>query len=161
MEYLGLAIALLGASLAVGICCVGSGKGTGMVGEASAGVVAEDPMKSSSCLVLQILPGTQGLYGLVIWFWAILQLGIMGGAPLALTWQQGIAFAMCCLPMGLGGYFTAIAQARCAAAGVSLIAKRPDQLSKGIMMAVMVEFYAILCLLASFLMILFLTQAIA
>lgn len=66
MEYLGLAIALLGASLAVGICCVGSGKGTGMVGEASAGVVAEDPMKSSSCLVLQILPGTQGLYGLVI-----------------------------------------------------------------------------------------------
>ncbi len=157
-EYLGLAIALLGASLAVGLSCIGSGKGTGMVGEASAGVVAEDPSKSSACLVLQILPGTQGLYGLVIWFWAILQLGIMSGSPLTLTWQEGVSFALCCLPMALGGYFTAIAQARCAAAGVALVAKRPDQLSKGIMMAVMVEFYAILCLLASFLMILFLVQ---
>ena len=160
MDYLGLAIALLGASLAVGICCIGSGKGTGMVGEASAGVVAQDPAKSSACLVLQILPGTQGLYGLVIWFWAILRLGIMSGSPLQLTWQQGLAFALCCLPMALGGYFTAIAQARCAAAGVALVAKRADQLSKGIMMAVMVEFYAILSLLASFLMILFLTNAI-
>ena len=99
------------------------------------------------------------LFG-VSWFWAILQLGIMSGSPLQLTWQQGLAFALCCLPMALGGYFTAIAQARCAAAGVALVAKRADQLSKGIMMAVMVEFYAILCLLASFLMILFLTKAI-
>ena len=68
---------------------------------------------------------------------------------------------MACLPMGIGGLFTAIAQARCAAAGVALVAKRPEEMSKGIIMAIMVEFYAILCLLASFLMILFLTNAIA
>lgn len=157
----GIAIAVIGASLAVGLACVGSGKGVGLVGEASAGVLSEDPGKFSSCLILQILPGTQGLYGLVIWFFAMLQLGILSGSPLELTVGQGVAYAMACLPIGVGGLFTAIAQARCAAAGVALVAKRPEEMSKGIIMAIMVEFYAILCLLASFLMILFLTNAIA
>lgn len=156
----GIAIAIIGASLAVGLACVGSGKGVGLVGEASAGVLSEDPGKFSSCLILQILPGTQGLYGLVIWFFAMLQLGILNGSPLELTIGQGVAFAMACVPVGIGGLFTAIAQARCAAAGVALVAKRPEEMSKGIIMAIMVEFYAILCLLASFLMILFLTNAI-
>lgn len=161
MENLGLAIAIIGASLAVGLACVGSGKGVGLVGEAAAGVLSEDPGKFSSCLILQILPGTQGLYGLVIWFFAMLQLNVLGGQPLDLSVGQGIAYALACLPMGIGGLFTAIAQARCAAAGVSLVARRPEEMSKGIIMAIMVEFYAILCLLASFLMILFLTNAIA
>lgn len=161
MENLGLAIAFIGASLAVGLACVGSGKGTGLVGEAAAGVISEDPGKFSSCLILQILPGTQGLYGLVIWFFAMLQLGVLSGAPMQLTVNQGLAYALACLPMGVGGLLTALAQARCAAAGVALVAKRPEEMSKGIIMAIMVEFYAILCLLASFLMILFLTQAIA
>jgi V/A-type H+-transporting ATPase subunit K len=158
---LGLAIAIIGASLAVALCCAGSGKGVGLVGEAAAGVLSEDPGKFSSCLILQILPGTQGLYGLVIWFFAMLQLGVLSGSPLDLTVGQGVAYALACLPMAIGGFATAIAQARCAAAGVSLVAKRPEEMSKGIIMAIMVEFYAILCLLASFLMILFLTNAIA
>ena len=128
MSNAGLYIAVIGASLAVALACAGSGKGVGIVGEAAAGVISEDPGKFSSCLILQILPGTQGLYGLVVWFYA---------------------------PMGIGGYVTAIGQGRCAAAGVSLVAKRPEEMSKGIIMAIMVEFYAILCLLASFLMLLF------
>ena len=37
-------------------------------------------------------------------------------------------------------------------AGVALVSKRSEELSKAIIMAIMVEFYAILCLLASFLM---------
>ena len=154
----GITIAIIGASLAVGLACIGSGKGVGMVGEAAAGVLAEDPSKFSSCLILQILPGTQGLYGLVIWFFAMLQLGILGGAPLDLTVAQGIAIAFACLPIGLGGMLTAKAQARCAAAGVSIVANRPEGMAQGIVLAIMVEFYAILCLLASFLMILFLSN---
>lgn len=132
-----------------------------MPGEAGTGLLSEDPSKSGKVMVLQLLPGTQGLYGLVIWFFAMLQLGILSGSPLELTVGQGVAYAMACLPIGVGGLFTAIAQARCAAAGVALVAKRPEEMSKGIIMAIMVEFYAILCLLASFLMILFLTNAIA
>ena len=149
---MGITIAIIGASLAVALSCVGSGRGVGMVGEASSGVLAEDPSKFSACLILQIMPGTQGLYGLVIWFFAMLQLGVLGVA-------QGCAYLLACLPMALGGYFTAIAQARCAASGVALVAKRAEEMSKGIVLTIMVEFYAILCLLASFLMILFLTQA--
>ncbi len=152
---MGITIAIIGASLAVALSCVGSGKGVGMVGEASSG----DPSKFSACLILQIMPGTQGLYGLVIWFFAMLQLGVLGGSPMELTVAQGCAYLLACLPMALGGYFTAIAQARCAASGVALVAKRAEEMSKGIVLTIMVEFYAILCLLASFLMILFLTQA--
>lgn len=152
---IGLYIAIIGASLAVALACLGSGKGVGLVGEAAAGVISEDPSKFSSCLILQILPGTQGLYGLVIWFYALFTLGIIGGTPVELTLAQGIGYCFACLPMAIGGYFTAIAQGRCAAAGVSLVAKRPEEMSKGIIMAIMVEFYAILCLLASFLMLLF------
>lgn len=154
----GITIAIIGASLAVGLACIGSGKGVGMVGEAAAGVLSEDPSKFSSCLILQILPGTQGLYGLVIWFFAMLQLGILSGAPLDLNVAQGVAIAFACLPIGLGGMLTAKAQARCAAAGISIVAKRPEGMAQGIVLAIMVEFYAILCLLASFLMILFLTN---
>jgi V/A-type H+-transporting ATPase subunit K len=158
MDFLsnsGLYIAVIGASLAVGLACAGSGKGVGCVGEAAAGVLSEDPSKFASCLILQILPGTQGLYGLVVWFYAMFSLGIIGGTPATLTFAQGIGYSFACLPMAIGGYVTAIGQGRCAAAGVSLIAKRPEEMSKGIIMAIMVEFYAILCLLASFLMLLF------
>jgi V/A-type H+-transporting ATPase subunit K len=156
----GLTIAIIGASLAVAVACVGSGKGVGMVGEAAAGVLSEDPSKFASCLILEILPGTQGLYGLVIWFFAMLQLGLLGGNPMDLTVSQGVAFAVACLPIALGGLFTAFAQARCAAGGVAMVAKRPEGMAQGIVLAIMVEFYAILCLLASFLMILFLKTAI-
>ena len=82
-------------------------------------------------------------------------MGVIGGTPVTLTVAQGIGYCVACLPMGIGGYITAIGQGRCAAAGVSLVAKRPEEMSKGIIMAIMVEFYAILCLLASFLMLLF------
>lgn len=54
--------------------------------------------------------------------------------------------------MAIGGLISAVAQGKCAAAAVNLIAKRSGELSKGIIMAIMVEFYAILSLLSSFLM---------
>ena len=42
----GGALALLGAALAAALACVGSAKGTGIAGEAGAGLVAEEPGKS-------------------------------------------------------------------------------------------------------------------
>ena len=156
MEFLancGTQFAFIGAVLSVALACAGSGKGVGMVGEAASGVLSEDPSKFSQCLILEILPGTQGLYGLVIWFFAMMKMGFFtgGGIPV-LTIEQGLGYLAACLAMGIGGFVTAIAQGRCAASAVSLIAKRPEEMSKGIIMAIMVEFYAILCLLASFLM---------
>ena len=153
LQDCGTAIAFLGASLAVGLACVGSARGVGMVGRAAAGALSVDPDKFAKALILQILPGTQGLYGLVAWFFALMKLGFFSGSiALDLSLQEGLMYFAACLPMALGGLLSAIAQGRCAADGARLVAKRPDQLSKSIILAIMVEFYAILSLLASFLM---------
>jgi len=153
--YGGLGLAFLGAALAVGFSCAGSGKGTGIVGEAAAGLLSEQPDTFGKCLVLQVLPGTQGLYGLVVWFMAMIQIGLIGGSGLLeLTTAQGFAVFGACLPMAIGGYISAVAQGKVAAASVNLMARNPDQFSKGIIMCGIVEFYAILSLLASILMVL-------
>ena len=145
----GGALALLGAALAAALACVGSAKGTGIAGEAGAGLVAEDPGKSGKALILQVIPGTQGLYGFVIFFVAFSKVsGVIG----ALTVQQGLQILSACLPIGIGGLLSAIAQGKVAAASINILAKKPDDWSKGMIMCVIVEFYAILCLLASFLM---------
>ena len=97
----GLGFAILGAALTAGLCCIGSAKGTGMVGEAAAGLTSEDPDKSTKCLILQVLPGTQGLYGLVVWFFALYQMGLISGtADLSVT--EGLQYFVACMPMALG-----------------------------------------------------------
>jgi len=153
MTYFGTAIGILGASLAVGLACSGSAKGVGICGEVGATVLTDDPGKFSQVLILQIIPGTQGLYGLVAWFFALMKLGFFSGEMVTLTVPGGILFACACLPIAIGGLLSAIAQGKCAAAGIAMCSKRPEEMSKGIIMAIMVEFYAILCLLATFLMI--------
>ena len=60
----GTALAFLGAGLAVALCCVGSARGTGLAGEAATGLLSEAPEHFSKCLILQVIPGTQGLYSL-------------------------------------------------------------------------------------------------
>ena len=152
MMNLGTAIGIIGASLAVGLACSGSAKGVGACGEVGATVLAEDPGKFSQVLILQIIPGTQGLYGLVAWFFALMKLEFFSGNLISLTLPGGLLVAASCLPIAIGGLLSAIAQGRCAAAGLAMCSKRPEEMSKGIIMAIMVEFYAILCLLATFLM---------
>jgi len=149
----GLVIAVVGAVLAALVSGIGSAKAVGMVGEAAAGVVAEDPAKFSKVLVLQLLPGTQGLYGLLTAVLALSQLGVLGGSALELSLSQGIAYFAACMPIMIVGYFSAIAQARAAVAGVGIVAKNPSQNGKAITMAAMVETYAILALLVSILVV--------
>ena len=151
MNSLGLAIAVVGAVLAALLAGIGSARGVGMVGEAAAGLVSEDPSKFSKALVLQLLPGTQGLYGLLLTVLVLSQLQVLGGNPIELTVAQGLMYFGACMPIAIAGYFSAIAQARTAVAGVGIIAKKPDQNGKAITMAAMVETYAILALLVSIL----------
>ena len=156
MEFLancGLQVGVIGSALAVGLACAGSGRGVGIVGEAAAGVLSEDPNKFAQCLILQVIPGTQGLYGLVVWFFAIFRMGLLSGTLPQLTIAQGMQYFVACLPMALGGLFSAIAQGRVAAGSINILAKKPDDWSKGMVLCITVEFYAILSLLASMLMI--------
>ena len=153
----GLALALLGSGLAVGLSCVGSAKGTGIAGEAGTGLLCEDPSKSGKVMVLQLLPGTQGLYGMVVWFFALIRMNFMGNAAAvagSMTVQQGLAYFAACMPMAIGGLLSAIAQGRVAAGSINILAKKPDDWSKGLLLCGIVEFYAILSLLASMLMLL-------
>jgi V/A-type H+-transporting ATPase subunit K len=152
MEFLfqhsGLAIGLLGAGLAACLAGAGSGIGTGVAGQAGAGLVTEDPSKFGKVMILQVIPGTQGLYGFVIFFLAYLKITGMESISVA----QGMEIISACLPIGIGGLLSAIAQGKVAAASINILAKKPDDWSKGMIMCIVVEFYAILCLLASFLM---------
>ena len=148
----GLALGLLGAALAAALACIGSAKGTGIAGEAGAGLVSEDPSKFGKAMIMQVIPGTQGLYGLVVWFFAIFRMGLLSGALPELSITQGLQYFVACLPIALGGLISAIAQGKVAAASLNILAKKPDDWSKGMIFCITVEFYAILCLLASFLM---------
>lgn len=149
----GVGLAFLGAALAVGLCCVGSAKGTGLVGEAATGVISSAPENFSKCLILQVLPGTQGLYGMVAWFFVLYVMGVFGGSGMVdVTITQGMTVFVSCLPIALGGLLSAIAQGRVAAASINIVAKRPNEATKGIILCGIVEFYAILSLLATILL---------
>ena len=159
MEFLfahsGLAIGLLGAGLAACLAGAGSGLGTGYAGQAGAGLVTEDPGKFGKVMILQVIPGTQGLYGLVVFFVAIMQMGLLNGTAADLSFVDGCRYFAACLPIGIGGLVTAASQGKVAAASVNLLAKNPDHWSKGMILCITVEFYAILSLLASMMMLLF------
>ena len=148
MEFLfahsGLAIGLLGAGLAACLAGAGSGIGTGVAGQAGAGLVTEDPTKFGKVMILQVIPGTQGLYGLVVFFVAIMNMGLLNGTAADLSFVDGCRYFAACMPIGIGGLVTAKYQGKVAAASVNLLAKNPDHWSKGMILCITVEFYAAL-----------------
>lgn len=150
--FSGTSLALLGAALAVALPCMGSAKGVGIVGEASSGLLSENPTMFGKALALQALPMTQGIYGMVAAFMVLNTIGIFG-TPIDLTVSQGAYFLMAALPIALAGFYSAVRQGRVAAAGVNLLSKRPGELGKAITSAALVETYAIFALLISLLMI--------
>ena len=146
----GEVLACFGAAIAAGLAGIGSAVGVGIAGQAAAGVVSEDPNKFSKVLVLQALPGTQGIYGLLIAFIIMVKIGLLGGDGMVdLTVAQGASIFAAALPMGIVGLISAISQGK---AAVMLVGKKPNELSKGMLFAAMVETYAVLALLVSFLM---------
>ncbi|MGN0468336.1 MAG: V-type ATP synthase subunit K [Acutalibacteraceae bacterium] len=151
MINLGLALAIFGAAVAVIFAGMGSAKGVGLVGQASAGLLSEDPSMFGKVLILQLLPGTQGLYGFIVAIFVLIQTNVLSGSPVELSWQKGLLYLAACLPIGIAGFFSAVHQGKVAAAGVSLIATKPDQSGRAVTMASLVEFYAVLPFLISLL----------
>lgn len=149
--------ATAGAVIAALLAGIGSAIGVGITGQASAGVVSENPDLSGKCLLLQLLPGTQGIYGLLIAIVIMSNSGLMGDAAklaqLAGNTALGIRFFLAALPIAFGGLISAIYQGRVAVAGINMVAKRPTESGKGMVMAIMVETYAVLSLLISFLLV--------
>ena len=148
---IGVALAIFGAAIAA--CAgVGSGLGVGIAGEAADGVMAGEGTSFGSTLVLQALPGTQGIYGMVIAIMIMTKIGVLGGAAVDVTLAQGLGFLAAGLPIGIVGIWSGISQGKAAAAGIQLVSKKDGKLGQAIIYAVMVETYAILAFIISFLL---------
>lgn len=147
---LGTVLALLGAACATIFAGIGSARGVGMACETGMGVLSEDPSKFGKMLVLELLPGTQGLYGFIVAFMVMLNIGILGGS-MDLSTYQGALYLAACLPIAIGGLISGIAQGKAAVAGISLVAKREQEFSKAMVSVTLVEIYALLAFLVSLL----------
>ena len=149
---LGMVLASTGAVLSTILAGIGSAWGVGTAGQAAAGVVSEDPDQFAKVLILQLLPGTQGIYGLLVTFITLSQIGILGGTTITDT-HTGLMYLLACLPIAFVGLVSAYHQGRTSVASIGIVAKKPDQFGKAMLFPAMVETYAILALLISILLI--------
>lgn len=146
-QYGGQFLAIMGIAFAVIFSGFGSAVGVGQTGAAAAALTKDQPEKFVQSLILQLLPGTQGLYGFVIGFLIYLQLD-----P-AMPVEVGANLLIASLPIAFVGWISAVYQGRAATAGLQILAKRPENVTNAIIYAVMVETYAILAFVISFLLV--------
>lgn len=149
---LGLILVISGGALAVILSGVGSALGVRLVGEVSSGLISEDPEKFGKLLLLQALPGTQGIYGFLGAVMAMQKVGLLGGNIVSISPEIGWQIFLACLPVGVVGLISAMLQAKVAASGVNVVAKKPADAGKPVIMAAMVETYAVLALLVTILL---------
>jgi V/A-type H+-transporting ATPase subunit K len=151
---LGLALGLLGAGLAMSLGGWGSSIGVGMAGMAAAGVITEDPNKFGKMIPFVAIPGTQGIYSFVIFFIiSIVKLNMLG-TPNLPTLHQGLQLLFIGFCAGLVEWGSAVHQGKVAAAAIGIVAKRPEQAGKGLILPAFVETYAVIALVGTLLLIL-------
>ncbi len=143
----GFVIAMIGIALCVLLCGVGSAVGLYKTGRAAAGVLGENPKKFGKVLVLVLLPATQGIYGFII--------GIIASSSLAdiSTVYQGLSLLGAVMPMAVSGLVTGIIQGKSAVNCIYAVGKQDSLGGKLIIYPAMIEFYAILGLIISIMLI--------
>lgn len=148
----GLMLAFFGAAMATFLACLGSILGVSMVGQAGAGLLTEKPELAGSVITLSVLPGSQGLYGMVISLLFIFNYGpvISGDVPLSLS--QGLVLFAAFLPVMITCLTSSPYQAKVCSAGMHMLAKDSKLAGRVITMAALVETYALLGFLISFFM---------
>ncbi|MBQ9679914.1 MAG: V-type ATP synthase subunit K [Ruminococcus sp.] len=146
----GLFLALLGAAFATFMAGIGSAIGVGKAGVAAAGVLSEQPDLFGKVLIFQLLPATQGIYGLLVGFLILSNVGLLGGVE-EVSLLKGSLYFAASLPIAFAGFYSAIHQSKCSVAGIGTVVKKPDQMGKALILPAMVETYAILALLISIL----------
>jgi len=149
---IGIALAILGASLAAGLAGAGSAIGVGIAGQAASGVISEEPEKFGKALLLEALPGTQGIYGFLAAIMALQKVGLLGGDVAQISAEIGWQIAFACLPIAIAGLSSGWLQGKVSAAGMGVTAKQPKASGKAIILSAMVETYAVLGLLTTILL---------
>ena len=142
----GVFFAIVGMALAVILPGIGSAKGVGMLGEAAAGLLIDEPEKFGKSLVLQLMPATQGLYGFVIFIMALTNIHT------GMSALQGLTVLASCLPIAIVGWPSAMFQAKIAVAGMTVLSRNEAQMMKSVIYCVMVETYALLGFVSSLIM---------
>ncbi|MBU1018542.1 MAG: V-type ATP synthase subunit K [Patescibacteria group bacterium] len=150
---MGLALAVFGAAIAAVFGGIGSSIGVGIAGQAGSAVTTEKPELFGKILLMQALPGTQGIYGFLGALLILMQIGLLGGEPADISMTTGLQFLGASIPVGLACLFSGMYQGRVSAAGLKVIAKNPANAGKAVIMSAMVETYAVLGLLVSVLLI--------
>lgn len=150
----GFWIAMFGVGVAVGLAGIGSSIGVGIPSRAAAGVLSEQPDRFGRMFILVVLPSTQGFYGFIAAMFMMMKIGMFGGSiNFDMSIFQGIQFLMAALPVGVLGLVSGIHQGLVCTSGVELAAKQPEATMRVVIFAVMVETYAILGFVTSFLMV--------
>jgi V/A-type H+-transporting ATPase subunit K len=153
----GLGWAGSGAMLAVMFGGIGSAGGIRTAVSQAAGVLSEKPELFGRLLVLMAMPGTQGFYGFICAITIAMRIGLIEGS-VDVTPVAGMGLFFTGLTTGVVLWRSALWQGEAAAAAVSLTAKRPEEGGRAILMPALVETYAVVALLASILMIMWLTK---
>ncbi|MCI0480758.1 MAG: V-type ATP synthase subunit K [Candidatus Dadabacteria bacterium] len=149
---IGLGLAVMGAAVTAFLGAVGSAWGISVASEAAGGVLTEDPEKFGRVLVLLALPGTQGFYAFLGMFYVMLKVNLLGGG-MPVDIGTGLQICFAALPVGVAGLASGYFQGRASAASILLLAKRPEEMGKAVILPAMVETYAVLGLLATILLV--------
>jgi len=142
---------ILGCALAIGIAGIGSAIGLALAGSSAVAVTAEKPELFSKCLILQVLPMTQSVYGLLTAILLMMGAGLLGGGSATVTSLMGVGAVWIGLAVGLTGT-SAINQGMVASSSISAVGRNPDVASRGIIFTVMPETIAIFGLLVGILL---------
>lgn len=143
---------ILGCALAIGIAGISSAIGLALAGSSAIAVTAEKPNLFGKCLVLQVLPMTQSVYGLLTAILLMLGAGLLGGGETVLVGSlAGMGSVWIGLAVGLTGV-SAINQGMVASSSISAVGRNPDVAARGIIFTVMPETIAIFGLLVGILL---------
>lgn len=143
----GPVLAILGCLLSLGMAGIGSSLAISKAGQKAAGVLAEKPNLFGSLLVLMALPGSQGIYGLLIAIFTLAQTGMLGGGEINVSLAAGGMYLLAGLIMGVLGLGSAVLQGRVVTASVGAVARDASVSGRAIAMSVIIETYAIFGLL--------------
>ncbi len=144
---------ILGCALAMGIAGIGSAMGLMLAGTSAVAVTGEKPELFGRCLVFQVLPMTQAVYGLLTAILLMMGAGLLGGSASAdlANPMLGISAIGIGLVVGLTG-ISAANQGMVASASISATARNPNVAARGIIYTVMPETIAIFGLLVGILL---------
>ena len=132
----------LGLGLMLGLSGIGSAVGTTIAGNAAEGAMKKNPEKFSGYMILSAMPATQGLYGFLAFIIWLTSKDITANGPL--FFGVGLGVGLVCLLSG-------IRQGQVCANGITGIGQGHDVQTNTMILAAYPELYAILALVATFL----------